>query len=310
MMGNSVSEVTRRNIIDALRVGQTNLYGRLSEIEFLSRVFDLKKLPSHDWRYKDMEGDIRQHTVNNSDWKVDWIWADSRLDLFRCPDETFLRFLCELAHPVVRTDIGEVDGLVDMLNDFLMADEWELVERTQLSGRPVFAARRKLGSVTPALGAARTMADTMSSDYISQQITRMEAAVENDPELAIGTAKELIESTCKTILKEDGILPDQTADLPTLVSQTIDTLDLLPSTGTATKKGEKSFRIAIKALVTMTDRIAEVRNMYGTGHGKDAGAALLEPRHARLCASAAATVAVFLFESHLNRKSAQDPQHP
>ncbi|MBU0624229.1 MAG: hypothetical protein KJ672_05230 [Candidatus Thermoplasmatota archaeon] len=111
-----------------------------------------------------------------------------------------------------------------MLNTYLTADGWELAERMRLSGRPVFAARRKLGGVTPALGAAKAMADSLSSDYISQQITRMEAAVENDPELAIGTAKELIESMCKTILKDEGIQPDPKTDLPALVSQTIDRL--------------------------------------------------------------------------------------
>jgi len=299
----NISEVTRRNIIDNLRVGGTNLYGRLSEIEFLSRVFDLTKLPSHDGRFHHMEDDIRQHTVNNSDWENEWIWSDGRLNLLHGPDDIFLRFLCELVHPVVRTDNEQVDKLVDMLNIYLKEDGWELTERMRLSGRPVFAAHRRLDGMTPALGAAKVMADSLSSDYISQQITRMEVAVENDPELAIGTAKELIESVCKTILKEEGIQPDSKTDLPALVSQTIDILGLFPPAGATTKMEGESLRIAVKALVTLTHRIAEVRNAYGTGHGKEADTTPIEPRYARLCVGAAATIVVFLFESHLHHKS-------
>lgn len=82
-------------------------------------------------------------------------------------------------------------------------------------------------------------------------------------------------------------------ELPALVGQTIEKLGLLPVVGTTEGKGEEALRIAVKALVTLTGRLAEIRNAYGTGHGKEAGTTLLEPRHARLCVNAAATVAVF-----------------
>ena len=63
--------------------------------------------------------------------------------------------------------------------------------------------------------------------YIAQQITRMEAAVLNDPALAIGTAKELVETCCKTILKERGISHGANADVPELVKLTSGVPDLL-----------------------------------------------------------------------------------
>jgi hypothetical protein len=40
----------------------------------------------------------------------------------------------------------------------------------------------------------------IESDYLAGQIRRMQDSVEKDPSLAIGTAKELIETCCKTIL--------------------------------------------------------------------------------------------------------------
>ena len=46
----------------------------------------------------------------------------------------------------------------------------------------------------------------------------MEAAVVNDPSLAIGTAKELIETCCKTILEARGIAYPGSAQIPELIS--------------------------------------------------------------------------------------------
>jgi hypothetical protein len=66
-----ISQLTRRDIIDAIVVEEINVYGRLKETEFLSRVFDLQQLPSTDPRFKDAAGDIWQHRVNNEDWSND-----------------------------------------------------------------------------------------------------------------------------------------------------------------------------------------------------------------------------------------------
>jgi hypothetical protein len=55
---------------------------------------------------------------------------------------------------------------------------------------------------------------------VAQQITRMDAAVLNDPGLAIGTAKELVATCCKTILTERSVGFSKNADLPELVKLT------------------------------------------------------------------------------------------
>ena len=78
--------------------------GRLEEIEFLARLYDLSVLPSHDSRFKDAAGDIWQHRVNNFDWDDDWVFGNSRFNLYSGDDEILLAFLCETIHPVVRQD--------------------------------------------------------------------------------------------------------------------------------------------------------------------------------------------------------------
>ena len=54
---------------------------------------------------------------------------------------------------------------------------------------------------------------------------------------------------------------------------------------------------------TITQGVAELRNHYGTGHGKVAGAKGLQSRHAKLAVGAASTLAVFLAETHNDRRS-------
>jgi hypothetical protein len=86
-----ISELTRRDIFDSLR--GVDIYGRLEETEFLSRLYDLEKLPSSDSRFKDAAGDIWQHRVNNYDWQDGWVFDDWRFNLRDGDDEILLRFL-------------------------------------------------------------------------------------------------------------------------------------------------------------------------------------------------------------------------
>lgn len=49
----------------------------------------------------------------------------------------------------------------------------------------------------------------------------MEEALADDPALAIGTAKEMVETVCKTILAEWGRDIEGNPDVPQLVKQTM-----------------------------------------------------------------------------------------
>ncbi|MGE4280829.1 MAG: hypothetical protein AB7G62_14660, partial [Magnetospirillum sp.] len=84
-MTNQITEITRRAIFDALRLTGVCWEGRLSESAFLSRVFDLTQLPSHDRRATDMLNDVMLHREHFRDWDDDWPYDDARLDLLRGP---------------------------------------------------------------------------------------------------------------------------------------------------------------------------------------------------------------------------------
>jgi len=210
-----VSHATRQNIIDGLRIEQVSWNGRLEDVEFLQRLYDLESLPSTDSRFKDAAGDIWQHRVNNpTDWPDDWIYDDARFNLRQGSSDNFLRFLCEMLHPVVRPDRNETLKLVQHFNEQLRFEGWNLVEEEKIAGRPRFVAKRVQVASGRSMSRAQTVADALDAGWMQKEIERLENAVERDPALAIGTAKDLVETCCKTILAKRGIEISRKADLP------------------------------------------------------------------------------------------------
>lgn len=146
-MEHSISEVTRRSIIDHLMISGISWSGRLQEDEFLGRLYDLSTMPSTDRRVRNAASDIRQHRVNWNDWSDDWVFTDPRFNLLHESDERFLRFLCETVHPVVRLDTDEALSLVGYYNQKLPVDGWRIVEVKRISGKPVFGYQQAEGRV-------------------------------------------------------------------------------------------------------------------------------------------------------------------
>lgn len=296
---NTITEVTRRAIIDYLSVGR-QWSGSLNEDEFLGRIYDLKRMPSTDYRheYDNAAKDIHKHRVMNSDWSDDWVFADGRFDLLHGPDEPFLKFLAETVHPIVRPDATESEKMVADYNALLAVDGWEIHPVKEISGKPVFGYGRAVDSARPHLQEPARVAEALSGHYVAQQVRRMQEAVERDPELAIGTAKEFLETLCKTILSERGISVYKNEDFPALVKTTVKSLHVVPKSLAAQPQSEKTISALLGNLGAIGHHLAEMRNQSGTGHGKSTEHVGLEKKHAKLAVGAAATLAVFLYECH------------
>ena len=121
-------------------------------------------------------------------------------------DEKFLHFLAATVTRLSAPIRTRHKALSRCTTAIWPRTEWELVEETQISGRPVYAGRSRL-TVPAALKHVERTVAAGDKDYLTTQITRMEAAIESDPELAIGTAKELVETACKTVLVALGATP-------------------------------------------------------------------------------------------------------
>lgn len=149
-----ITEITRRDIFGLFLYGMDIdefwenkrihyvCYGKLSELDFLKRIYDLKALPSCDSRFDNAEGDIWQHTINNDDYENGWIFEDERLGLLNGEDEVLLKFLCAVFHPVVRNENGYWKEFLEAVNGLLRADGYELYPESKISGRDVFGWRK------------------------------------------------------------------------------------------------------------------------------------------------------------------------
>jgi len=131
----------------------------------------------------------------------------------------------------------------------------------------------------------------------------MQNHVMDDPRLAIGTAKELVETVCKTILRERGKEADSGWEVMELVKAVREELQLVPDAIPDATKAAKTVKVMLSNLATIAQGLAELRNLYGSGHGPDGKPKGLQPRHARLAAGAATTLATFLIETHHERAS-------
>jgi hypothetical protein len=88
------------------------------------------------------------------------------------------------------------------------------------------AARLSSGKVN--LDHLKQTATVFDARHLADQIRRIEQSMESDPALAIGTAKELVETCCKTILAERGKPVTGTPDMPALTKETLRELKLVP----------------------------------------------------------------------------------
>lgn len=298
-----ISEITRRNIFDFIQIEGFWWAGRLEEADFLSRVFDIEKLASYDSRFDNAAGDIWQHRINNpDDWPNNWIFNDERFNLLKCDDSIFLNFLCEMIHPLVRLDTSEVSKMVQLFNDNLGVDNFEIVEKTRVSNRPIFIGRLKINGKASIEKKGNEIKKILNAKYVSQQINLMESSIEAAPHISIGLSKELIETCCKSIFDERNKEYDKNWDLGKLMKETAKLLKLTPTDIPNETKAASSIKQILGSLSSVVQGIAEVRNEYGSGHGKDGKFKGLQPRHAKLAVGAASTLAVYLLETHEIKK--------
>jgi hypothetical protein len=126
-------------------------------------------------------------------------------------------------------------------------------------------------------------------------------AVEGDPSLAIGTAKDLVETCCKSILTRQQIPFAKSATLPELTKLLTKELRLVPEGISDEAKGVETIRLLLRNLTTITQYLSEMRSLYGSGHGRDGKHRGLEPRHARLAVGAAVAFIDFVSETYHQR---------
>lgn len=276
-MGDLISKRTRNAFREAL-VGWT-----ISEIqtEFDNEGFSPNL--AHDPGVSGMRRGLVEQIYQTIDF------GDHR-DVFR---------LLEVYQTVVATTRRHQPDLADALIDHLRRDGVD-------TEGPSFRLR---ANTPTALQPLNAVAQSLTAAQIHAQIDRINRSIDSDPALAIGTAKELLETICKTILAEVGDEPGN-FDLGDLVKRTTQRLKLLPDDIPNAAKGAEAMKKTLRSLGAVTSGLGEIRNLYGSGHGQEGRAKGLAPRHARLAVGAASTLAMFLFETHEARQLEPETVRP
>ena len=157
---------------------------------------------------------------------------------------------------------------------------------------------RVLNIATPLAPNAAELQEKFSSEYLSKQIDLMLKMQVENPTDAIGKAKELIESCCKTILDNKNVSWDKNWDMSKLTGETLNLLNLTPKTIPDTDPVSENIKAVLGNLRGITTKLAEIRNPYGSGHGKSASFTGLEIRHAKLAVGCSITFVTFLWDTY------------
>lgn len=143
----------------------------------------------------------------------------------------------------------------------------------------------------------RNAVSLLDKSHFQEYIERIKKSIDQDASLAIGSAKELVESVLKTILTEMNLSFDKNDDIPVLLKRVQKAINLVPDDVDDSKKGADIIKILLNNLGQVVVKVAELRNLYGTGHGKEKMRKGLSERHARLVVGASVTLSAFLLET-------------
>lgn len=140
---------------------------------------------------------------------------------------------------------------------------------------------------------AEQITEILTHDYVNKQIRLMNNSIENNPHLALGISKELIETCCKYILEEEGIEYNKDWDIAKLVKETNKHLDLMPFEVENIELAKSSIAKILGGFSIIVHGITELRNAYGTGHGHSPKFKSLDGIYVKLAVSASSELAIF-----------------
>ncbi|MDK1329128.1 abortive infection family protein [Arthrobacter sp. zg-Y1143] len=301
-MRNKITDTTRRKIIDSYHLESIAWSGRLSEPDFIGRIFDLNEMRSDDPRFKNAYQDIQQHRVRNPyDWEDDYVFTDPRFNVRWGTDDIFIQFLEMTVHPLVR-DAEQSSHIVGIYNNILHDNGFHLVADGESKGQPVYKVKSLSsfhGDIPTAIAHQPLLTD---SGVLHEHLDRINKSIARDPASAISSSKELLESLFKLILDQEGVEYPHKDDVPDLYKKVGETLRINAASVEGSSKASQTIQKIFRTLTTTVQAIAELRNEIGTGHGRTT-ASIATETHARLALNSTVTIAEFLLDTLGQRKT-------
>jgi len=142
----------------------------------------------------------------------------------------------------------------------------------------------------------------LDTSHLSVYLDRINSSVESDPELAVGTTKELVEATLKSILRGlNENFDESKEDIPVLLKRVQRILELSPDDVDVARRGADTIKRIWGNLGAIAIGVAELRNLYGSGHGRSQRR-VVDARLARLVVGSGGTLCKFLLETYEDRQ--------
>jgi len=224
---------------------------------------------------------------------VDWTRPSSVRPVVAAYEAILIDISSRVADPLA-SGLGPLKAEFDKLVQLLRRDGWIWDGgRLQRDG-----GGRGLGDLA-------SLSEHFDTAVLQEHIARIQLAAETDPTLAIGSAKELVESVCKLVLRHHGEPEEKKREqIPQLVSRALDCLDLKAEKIPDAAKAATSSKKVLGSLAGVVQGMAELRNHYGTGHGR-ARTGGLRTRHADLMVGASVTIVRFMMATYDERTRAE-----
>jgi hypothetical protein len=190
------------------------------------------------------------------------------------------------------------DAEVRETNDAYAANAMWSEKFTRLLARDGFD-RDDVGRLRPRWVSlsVQTLDALPAESAIPMLLRRMWDNIEDNPDAAIGAAKEAVEATAKHILIESGETVGNAEKMPSLIARAQDVLGVHAKTVDSSKRSSDAIRAILGSLSTVALGVNDLRRDYGSGHGRPTRSSGLSSRHARLAAQTADAWVRFMLDT-------------
>jgi len=295
---NQITDVTRQSIADELDISRIHYAAKLEEPDFWARLLNLQKLPSNDSRYNNAYEDIHKHMVMNRDWDDQWYMTDPRIHMLHAPDDLYKRFLALTIHPRICTDEKQISALIAIYDKHLAGDNLRMLQTSNISGKPVYEVVAVGAGQAAAAASKQQIKKLLNTAYVDAKIKVMHDNIKINTELAIGMGKELLETACKSILKQRSITINKDWSLSQLFRETLKQFDFTPVGAEDPELARRGIAALLSGVNSIVHGIGDLRNSYGSGHGKDADFKGIKPKYASLFVGLVSQVVILLLETN------------
>ncbi|MCL9659650.1 hypothetical protein L2089_03065 [Paenibacillus hunanensis] len=138
-MVNTITEITRTELLDELLALPFKITGRTDLITFLNNIWPLNEMKSTDRRCYSAKEDIKKHMVLNHDWDENYLYREY-LDILNVTDQVFLKFLNQILKPSIRKnyDDDEQEICLEIINRYIEKDGYQFQIVNYVSDRPIY----------------------------------------------------------------------------------------------------------------------------------------------------------------------------